>query len=130
MAGTYYYDVMKEHSVPAKKVMAESTVHGIATEHQVNEIVSWIEKYNENKPPTISSQVLMILVGLILFTLFLLAFSGGEQKYFLDYHDHDHGSRNSDSAYNFTAYKIQKIAQMALKMYFRKLLIRLIRRIV
>ena len=83
MAGTYYYDVMKEHSVPAKKVMAESTVHGITTEHQANEIVSWIEKYNENKPGIISSPVLIIIVGLILFTLFLLVFSGANKNTFL-----------------------------------------------
>ncbi|GAF91956.1 unnamed protein product, partial [marine sediment metagenome] len=69
--------------MPAKKVMAESTVHGITTEHQVNEIVSWIEKYNENKPGIISSPVLIIIVGLILFTLFLLVFSGANKNTFL-----------------------------------------------
>jgi hypothetical protein len=92
MAGTYYYNILRKHDVPAEKVMAESTVHGIATEHQVTSIIEWIEKYNNSvnsvasstqSPPTQPSNpihtvsvVILVIVYIVVILLLLLVFTG------------------------------------------------------
>lgn len=80
MASTYYYNVMVKNNVPSRKVLVDSTVHGIASPIQVEAALEWSETYN----PTYKSHQILegdsndnTPVKLVLIILSVLLFIGG-----------------------------------------------------
>ena len=85
MAGTYYYNVMVKNNVPAKKVIDDTTIHGISSENQINSIIDWVkEKYSHpiptsnktkniksssSKVPQITFTIVTLVIVAVLFIL-------------------------------------------------------------
>jgi hypothetical protein len=85
MAGTYYYNVMVKNNVPVKKVIDDSTIHGISSTNQINAIIDWVKENYSNthtsnkneinksrsKVPQITFTIVILIIFAVLFILLI-----------------------------------------------------------
>lgn len=87
MASTYYYNIMVKNNVPCKKVINESTIHGISSDNQINAIVDWVNKYTSKTDKTkdnthINLKITSLLISLmVVIVLFILVANGYEKNH-------------------------------------------------
>ena len=85
MASTYYYNIMVKNNVPCKKVINESTIHGISSDNQIDAIVDWVNKYTSKTEKTkhntdINLKIASLLVSLMIVVVLFILLANGYEK--------------------------------------------------